>query len=228
MPRPLRVDERVGGAEVDGEVASQRLLPGSGGVGPAAGGRPNRHAAVGTCRGATTRRDSGASACISRWNSLMPVSMRLGSRLRQHQHRRAERAEPEREQEEAGRCSRRSTCGRRLSVTEVLGVQAPAPAAGPGLPLPDRHRRLQRVDAEPGGLERLVPMGRRRGDHDRGRRRSRVGPVRCSSASRPVVASGGGPRRRWPRAGARPAPRRPRTRAAARRPDPRRGRAPCR
>ncbi len=82
----------------------------------------------------------------------------VGLAVAPHQHRSAEHAEPEREQEEQARCS--ST--RSLSVgtsTRSFRVQAPLRAAGPGLALPDRHRRLQRVDAEASGLERLVPMG---------------------------------------------------------------------
>src|SRR5512145_656128 len=52
-------------------------------------------------------------------------------------------------------------------VDDVMGLEAPALAAGPGLALPDGHRRLERVDAEAGRLERLGPVGGRHADHHR-------------------------------------------------------------
>ena len=66
-------------------------------------------------------------------------------------------------------------------VFDVLGVESPFRATGPRLALPDRHRRLQRVDAEPSRLECIVAVGSRRGHDDR----------RCTDvdASRPMEHS---------------------------------------
>src|SRR5690606_3589052 len=56
---------------------------------------------------------------------------------------------------------------RRLHVGDVLGVEPPALAARPRLPLPDGDRALQGVDAEAGRRERLLPVGGG-DDHDDG------------------------------------------------------------
>src|SRR5687767_2998120 len=46
-----------------------------------------------------------------------------------------------------------------FELIEVMGGQAPVLAPLPGLLLPDRHGRLEGVDAEPGGGERLGAVG---------------------------------------------------------------------
>ena len=96
----------------------------------------------------------------------MPVSMRLGWRLRH-----TSTAVPSALRPSASRRKRTLLTERSTSAgtsDEVLCIEAPLGAARPGLALPDRHRRLEGVDAEPSSLERLLSVGRRRGDHHRG------------------------------------------------------------
>ena len=56
-------------------------------------------------------------------------------------------------------------------------------AVGEQLVLPDRHLGLERVDQGPRGGERLAPVGRRRGDDDRGVADARAWPMRCTAAT---------------------------------------------
>ena len=159
----------------------------------------------------------------------MPVSMRLGWRLRHTSTAVPSALRPSAEQEEedaAHWCSTAASPASAWTSDEVLGLEAPAPRRPPRSRASRSARSPSACRCRTGGLERLAAVGRRRGHHDRGSPIA-TGPVRWSRASRPVAASGAGPRRRSPRAGARPAPRRPRTRAAARRLDPRRGRGRC-
>ena len=97
-------------------------------------------------------------------------------------------------------------------VGQHPGVESPALAAGPGLPLPDGRGVLQGIDAPAGRLEGRRPV-RRAGSHD-DRRLTDGDRARCG-AGWPGVrgrASGAGPRRRWPGNGAGSGSRRPRTR----------------
>ena len=78
---------------------------------------------------------------------------------------------------------------RRPTVTptvpaSAIGVApgAPRAALAPGLVLPDRHGRLQRVDRVAAGLERLGAVRRRHDDDAPTTRRARAG--RCGGAAR--------------------------------------------
>ena len=144
--------------------------------------RPPRR---GTWSGDTTRRDSGASACISRWNSLMPVSMRFGWRLRH-----TSTAVPSALSPSASRRNSTLLIGRSALVgtsDEVLGIEAPRRAARPRLALPDRHGRLEGVDREPSGLEGLLPVGRRDSHAPPRSRRSRAARRGAAGRRRPRV-----------------------------------------
>ncbi len=198
------------------------------------GARLNGRRVGGACPGMTTRRDSGDSACISLWNSWMPVSMRLGCRLR---HTRtavpnALRREGEQQEEDAAHLavtcgtSHRALCATR-DVFDVLARRVPIPS----------HRTMSRASRSAPTTStcrcRTEPPGthRRGGAPTRPRRpttrRCRCGPSGGAQQAGQSTATAGELRPRWPRDGARPALRRPRTPAPGHRVDPRRGCERC-
>ena len=61
----------------------------------------------------------------------------------------------------------RRPCGRVVDRPDGMRTGGPVGAALPVLTLPDRHRLLEGVDAEPRRLERLGPVRRRHDDRDR-------------------------------------------------------------
>ena len=151
------------------------------------------------------------AARISRWNSSMPVSMRLGLRLRHTSTAVPSATQAEREQEEEDAAHRRSTARRRPRTRSLASrphSEPPAQVSRFQIGTVAFSVSMQNRAASNASLA----VGRRRSDHDRGLAdRERPGAVQQGEP--PGRASGAGPRRRSPRAGARPAPRRPRIRA---------------
>ena len=91
---------------------------------------------------------------------MMPLAARV--------HERVRGAEVDREVAgQGGAYSLRPAAGLDATGTDVVRALAPVGAARPVLALPDRHRLLERVDAEAGGLEGLGPVRRRHHDRDR-------------------------------------------------------------
>ena len=101
----------------------------------------------------------------------------------------------------------------------------PVGTARPVLLLPDRSGFLQRVDAEPGGRERLVAMRRRHRDRDRRLRQLELADPVQQRDPLEHRASGAAPRPRSRPSRGGPAPRRPRRSSRARPRVPRRDRA---
>ena len=99
----------------------------------------------------------------------------------------------------------------RVGRTDRVLLDRPVGAARPVLLLPDRHRFLQRVDRELGGVERDAAVRRRDDDDDRRLRQLRARRRGAAARRARRRASAGASRPRSRSAPARPGPRRPRT-----------------
>ena len=186
------VDERVGGAEVDGEVARHgryRARPDGGRWLRGVGRLAIRSFGAGSSGG-------GASASISRRKASMPDSIVLGWRCCDVEHQTADRAHHHRDGQEQHRLHQAPP-----DLGEVLRLEPPALAAVPGLALPDRDGALQLVDGEAGRVERLAAV--RSGHRDDHRRVAELHDAGAVQQGHPpdAPATAGAPRRRW-RAGA--------------------------
>ena len=153
------VHEGVGGAEIDGEVASQGSVPLLE-ERPAVEAGARRRAAVRAC--------VRSSSWLERLHLALEVVDARHERLRPAvqcpEQERPERAHRDGDEDERGvahRSARASdderVVGGRRRVLDRSGLEAPTLAVAPGLALPDRHRRLERVDGEAGPRRRPRP-----------------------------------------------------------------------